>query len=360
MAGIRGGPARKTILLGLARGALGYGGLIHDLKNFVLRGDPHRLVDAQRALLELRVVTTGYRSAGVTPEEEAALADLEAVLEQYRAAIATAELLAVQGAGPAELDAAITVDDGPAFDALRRLDRAVISGRNASVDAVNRHVVTLSSIAVAGAVGAGLFFVILAAGFGWYVRRRLVMPISALAAAFQAIDPAVSIDQRLPLRQTRWPNELDDLAQDGNKLLDAYSEQFGERQRADFALAASESRVRAIVEQTAEGIVAIDARGLIESFNPAAETMFGYSAEEVIGQNVSLLSPAGERRAHEEFVSNSELHAPRIINLTRDLIGARKDGSSFPLELDVAPMEVEGVGKFVGVMRDISERKAME
>ena len=362
------GAARKTILIGVARSSLGYGGLIHHLKNFVISGDPNQLVSANRALMDLRLVITGYRSLGVSQEEEAALEDLTGVVNQYQLAITDAEFLAIINSaamdGPGmdfvALNAAITVDDSPALDALRQLDHIALTARDANASAISQGVATLQTTVVAGAAGAGAFFLVLAVIFGWYVRARLVTPISALVGAFRAIDPAKSIGDRLPVRETRWPDELDELAHSGNRLLDAIGEQFGKRQQADSALEASESRVRAIVSQSAEGMVSIDSHGLIETFNPAAESIFGYAAEDVIGKNVSMLSPANERDAHETFVDNSDLHAPRIINLARDLVGARKDGSTFPMELNVAPMEVDGRKMFVGIVRDVTDRMQMD
>ena len=129
-----------------------------------------------------------------------------------------------------------------------------------------------------------------------------------------------------------------------------------ERKRAEAALRESAARMRAIIENSGEGIVTIDDKGLIEMFNPAAERMFGYAASEVTGKNVSLLNPPDERRQHEEYVDNSDLHAPRIINQARALTGSRKDGTTFPLELNVSPMNVGGKQMFVGIMHDISER----
>ncbi len=358
------GASRKMELLGAARSSLGYGGLTHHLKMFITSADPNDLIAASQALLEVGVVITDYRSLGVSREEEAALADIAGVMEVYRQAIANAEILAAINSdvrdGPVALNDAVTVDDAPALDALRRLDQIALAARESNVAAISQGVITLKTITIFGAASAGGFFILLATIFGSYVRAQVLAPIQALVGAFRAIDPSQSIDARLPVRDTRWPNELDDLAHGGNKLLDAIADQFEKRQLADAALEVSESRVQAIVNQSAEGIVSIDAHGLIESFNPAAEQMFGYAAQDVIGQNVSLLSPVDERHAHETFVDHSDMHAPRIINLARDLIGARKDGTTFPLELNVAPMQVDGRKMFVGIMRDISERTQME
>lgn len=126
------------------------------------------------------------------------------------------------------------------------------------------------------------------------------------------------------------------------------------------ALDKSRQRHKAILQTVAEGIITIDRHGLIGTFNRAAEDLFGYRADELIGKNVSILLPEKERLEHEGYTDNSQLHESRVINLARDLIGRRNDGSLFPLELNVAPFEgPEGKG-FVGVLRDITERKSGE
>ncbi|NOX42289.1 MAG: diguanylate cyclase [Gammaproteobacteria bacterium] len=122
----------------------------------------------------------------------------------------------------------------------------------------------------------------------------------------------------------------------------------------------AEIRLRTILDTIAEGLITIDDKGLINSFNPAAETMFGYTAKEVIGLNVSILIPEDERQQHEGYTSNSQLYASRIIERTRDLQGLRKDGSVFSLELNVSPLYVKDSCGFVGILRDITERKRNE
>ncbi len=112
----------------------------------------------------------------------------------------------------------------------------------------------------------------------------------------------------------------------------------------------------AIMQGTAEGFVTIDSAGIIETFNPAAEAMFGYSSREVIGKNVAILMSEDERAAHDGYVRNSEIYAPRIINKARDLYGLRKDGTLFPMELNVSRIEISGRVVFVGIIRDIAEK----
>lgn len=122
----------------------------------------------------------------------------------------------------------------------------------------------------------------------------------------------------------------------------------------------ADSYVRAIIDNTAEGIITISDKGLIKSFNPTAESMFGYSASEIIGQNINQLMAEDMRSAHDGYLKLSDLHVPRVINQSRDLQALKKDGSLFPIELNVSPMSMPGEKIFIGILHDISERKKQE
>jgi PAS domain S-box-containing protein len=112
-----------------------------------------------------------------------------------------------------------------------------------------------------------------------------------------------------------------------------------------------------LLDSTSESIVIIDSCGVMEIINSAAALMFAYDIAEMQGQNVSMLMKKDERMAHERYTEESDIHETRIINRARELWGLRKDGSLFPLELSVSPMETKEGKKFIGIMRDISERK---
>ena len=118
--------------------------------------------------------------------------------------------------------------------------------------------------------------------------------------------------------------------------------------------------VRAIIDNSAEGIITINAQGLVMSFNPTAEKMFGYSASEIIGKNINQLMAESMRSAHDGYLKNSDIHSPKVFNQSRDLKALKKDGSLFPIELNVSPMNMAGEKIFIGILHDISERKKQE
>ncbi|SFU35128.1 PAS domain S-box-containing protein [Paenacidovorax caeni] len=123
----------------------------------------------------------------------------------------------------------------------------------------------------------------------------------------------------------------------------------------------SESRLRAITDTAVDGIITINGRGIVQSFNGAAEHLLGWRAEEVIGRNVSMLMPEPHQSAHDGYLS-THLTTGRssIIGRGREVEALRKDGSVLPIRLAVGRVALPGEALFVGFITDISARRAME
>ncbi len=134
-----------------------------------------------------------------------------------------------------------------------------------------------------------------------------------------------------------------------------------ERKRAEQALRESEAKTRAILNTAVDGIITIDERGVIESFNPAAERIFGYVVEEVVGRNISILMPSPYREEHDTYVGNYlRPRQAKIIGIGREVTGQRKDGALFPMELSMSEVPLGDRRLFTGIVRDISDRKSAE
>ncbi len=123
----------------------------------------------------------------------------------------------------------------------------------------------------------------------------------------------------------------------------------------------SEARTSAVVDHVFDGIITIDESGTIETFNPAAERIFGYDADAVIGKNVKTLMPEPYYSQHDSYISNYlGTGKAKIIGLGREVEGLRKDGTRFPLDLAVTKTSIGVSRKFVGLTRDITDRKKAE
>ena len=119
-------------------------------------------------------------------------------------------------------------------------------------------------------------------------------------------------------------------------------------------------RADIVVETVVDGIVTIDARGIIHSFNPAAEKIFGYLPEEVIGLNVNMLMPEPYRGRHNGYI-NAYLTTgkARVMGRGRELVGLNKNGMSFPMELSISEMKIDEAVMFTGIVRDITEKQQL-
>ena len=123
------------------------------------------------------------------------------------------------------------------------------------------------------------------------------------------------------------------------------------------ALKDNEARMRAIVETVLDGIITISELGIIETVNPAVMQMFGYSEEEMVGQNVKMLMPEPYKHEHDGYLKHHhDTGEKKVIGIGREVKGQRKDGTIFPLDLAVNEMNVGGIRMFTGVVRDLSER----
>jgi PAS domain S-box-containing protein len=131
-----------------------------------------------------------------------------------------------------------------------------------------------------------------------------------------------------------------------------------QKKQAEAALRNREARFRAVIETAADGIVIIDPQSTIEVFNPASERIFGYRRDEVIGRKIKMLMPPAHASRYEEYLKCARrADEGQTIVIGREVAGLRKDGATVPLELSVGEARHDGTRVFVGIIRDISERK---
>jgi two-component system, LuxR family, sensor kinase FixL len=125
--------------------------------------------------------------------------------------------------------------------------------------------------------------------------------------------------------------------------------------------AASDALFSALIATAVDGIVVIDARGVVQIYSPACERLFGYSPEEVLGENVKLLMPQPFHGEHDQYLANYRSTGERrIIGIGREVVGRRKDRTTFPMYLSVGEGEIGGQAIFVGIIHDLSALRAAE
>ena len=124
---------------------------------------------------------------------------------------------------------------------------------------------------------------------------------------------------------------------------------------------ASAAHLKSILDTVPDAMIIIDERGVVQSFSVAAERLFGYRADEVVGQNVKMMMPSPYRENHDSFLERYRRTGERrIIGIGRVVVGERKDGSTFPMELAVGEMKSANRQFFTGFIRDLTERQKTE
>ncbi|MBF0195683.1 MAG: transporter substrate-binding domain-containing protein, partial [Magnetococcales bacterium] len=127
------------------------------------------------------------------------------------------------------------------------------------------------------------------------------------------------------------------------------------------ALSDSEKRIRSIINNAADGIIVINYRGIIQEFSPAAERIFGYNRHEAVGKNVKMLMGEPYHSQHDGYLKRYlDGNAPQVIGLNREVVGRRKDGTSFPMDLSVGEAILGKEHVFTGMVRDVTHRKEAE
>lgn len=196
--------------------------------------------------------------------------------------------------------------------------------------------------------GLGIVIFITMASVNWVVLRGIVASVTRLNQGVAAFG-AGRLDHRI---DTGTNDELGVLA-------GALNEMAARRRADEMALIESEQRITAIVDHIFDGIVTFDGAGIIQWTNLSAQNMFGYEADELVGRNISMLVPELFASEHDGDIRNYlETGEAKIIG--REVEGRRRNGGTFPMELQIADIEFEGEQLFLGVTRDITERKEMD
>ncbi len=180
-----------------------------------------------------------------------------------------------------------------------------------------------------------------------------VRPI-AIAIAIAAAGMLAYFASRLVQQAAREQKERDEL-----RRLNAGLTERIEAGQND--LRHSAARLRSIIESAVDAIIVIDERGRVESFNPAAERLFGYTESDMIGGNVSTLMPSPYQEEHDGYLNRYlETGHAKIIGIGREVTARRRDGTTFKVHLSVGEFRVGGERRFTGILHDLSKRAAVE
>ncbi|MDF0596800.1 sensor histidine kinase [Psychromarinibacter halotolerans] len=187
-------------------------------------------------------------------------------------------------------------------------------------------------------IAAGAVVTALAALLSFVLGRQLTQPLHRLSDAIRAYRASGTPLPDLPAGR----DEVGDLARAFRHMADD--------------LIRESARSKAMVHGVADAIFSVDSKGRIEEANPVALALFGYSRDELIGSDLSLLVPTEIREAHRGFVREAVVPSRRKMGFNRTIHGVRKDGTRVPLEITISRAVYDGAAHFIGVVHDISER----
>lgn len=189
-------------------------------------------------------------------------------------------------------------------------------------------------------ISAAIAFVV-GVAFWLAVRLSVLSPIARLREAISSIGEGKR-DVSLPVKRK------DELGQVAKMFLHMQN-----------SLVSSEERIRAVMDNVVDAVIMIDEHGKIESLNPAAERLFGYEHDELIGKNVKILAAEPHQSQHDQYIKNFiETGNSKFIGVVREVIGQTKDGITFHMDLGISHMVMGDRHYFVGIARDITSRKA--
>jgi PAS domain S-box-containing protein len=207
----------------------------------------------------------------------------------------------------------------------------------------------------------GAFIALLGALGGWALTRRVTTGLSQLTTASASMAEG-DLGRRVPVKRR---DELGELAAAFNRMAerveDAQQRLEQRVQERTAELQASQEQFSAIAATAHEAIVTADAAGTITYFNPGAERVFGYTADEVRGQPLTRLMPERYRDKHRHgFARFLETGESKVIGRTLELTGLRRDGTEFPVELSLSSWQRNGESAFAGIIRDVTQRREAE
>ena len=393
-------PLSKARISADLRAAIGYGGMIHGFKNYILRHKSSQLKNTEQMLQKVFDAILQYRDFELSKTESMALDDIEFVMNQYAKNLSVVTRKITEGLSNKAIDRLVVVNDQPALHGLSLLDIEIshqVIVRNNSVTNALKKLENKLDINVWGSI---LFLVFVVITIIWLMQFHIINPIlrltrSMVKLANNDLSESVSYQYR--------ENELGDVARaiiqfkdniikrneaeveleyannvmsiqlesiqslrevsakQTTKALKLAEGMLSARENAEKAMATAEDerhRVRSILNAVRDAIITINIRGTIESINPATEVIFGYSASEMIGKNVSMLLPEGKaKNNHDDYLANfKEGNSTREINSPAEQVAMRKNGDEFHVEVVLNTMLIDDEIKVIGVVKDISKR----
>jgi len=399
----RGAPRSKAVLISEIQALVGYGGMIHGFKNFVLRGQDEYNEKATAYISDIKDVIARYRNFDLSLGESNALDDMLRMLDAYHGALENIRPMTEEGLSVENIDDNVKINDGPALRALRLLVQEANLGILKRSQAMDTSLRKIANAEQAITMAEILLILIVTAFLMWVLRKQIIAPLKSMTDNMSRIavgdydvnipDPTGNneisemtrnlqvllnnsikrheVEQHLEETNTEMNQQLlemqhlreqaDEQAADAVGMAENLVFATEEAEQAKAKAEADERRTRAIMNTVTDAIITANAKGEIETFNMGAQTIFGYTPDEIIGRNVSFLTPEPLRSNHDGYMkAYLDGGPPQILGKTQQQMAQHKHGNQFPIDLTINPMYIGDDVNFIAVIRDITERKAAE
>jgi diguanylate cyclase (GGDEF)-like protein/PAS domain S-box-containing protein len=396
-------PLSKARVSADLRAAIGYGGMIHEYKNYVLRNELKYKKNVELQLQQAYESIQQYRSLQPQQAEILALNDIETTLQNYGNNLDIISQLISKNTNISDINKSIQIDDYKALRGLNIIDKEIylqINEYNTAVEEALERVKKTSHIITWG-VFLLLFCIFIFVV--WLIQARVIEPILRLTRSMIRLS---NNDLSTVLENDHNENELGDIA----RTMSVFKNNMVERQQTEVDLEAAnnelnvqldnivhlreqseqqttkalalaegladarksaeysalkaeenELRVSSILDSVQDSIITINHKGIIESVNPATEHMFGYYSAELVGKNISMLVPEPNKSIHDEYINRFLKEGPsRNLSKPIEQEAQTKNGSTFVMELHINTIVLSRETKIIGVIKDITERKEWE
>ena len=399
----------KWILASDLRASLGYGGMIHSYKNYLLRHDDEYFYRAMDKITQVYQQVSSYRALSNTSEESVALDQLLITIQTYQASLEKARLLVKQGMEIESIDRKIKIDDGPAINALNNLSREIYYQLETKSEHVLNSLNTYQELGIWIVFFTLLVIIVLVSVCVWILVFSIARPISRMSIQMYSLaggntDIEIEHQQQkneigsmaravetfrqnaitqlvaeqslgnvnseleknlseLSLMKDKSDQQVEESKVLADRLYKASDDAFSASKRAE----EQKERANAIINSVSDAIISIDDASNIITFNSAAEEIFGYQLAEVLGKDLSMLMPNPHRASHHQYVDNYHKSGESKLlgyldkfGQRRELPALRKNGEVFPMEISIGETKVGGRRMYIGVVRDLSKQKIIE
>jgi len=294
----------ESIALSNLYSHLGYGGFIHDFKNYIIRQDEELFMKLSRDKHDLRLDLDNYKSNFLVPGMEVEFESLRNVIEQYIEKLELARVKIAEGIRPDELDRLMWVDDQPALEALNSISNKMI--QHATEDTVA-------------------------------IRKRTSATIELIVFMLSALVLVVLFLVYVVITVNRQFLKSKMVAEESKDALDG------------------------ILNSLSDTVISVDEKSNIVWVSGAVKKMFGYEPEELIGLNVKRLIPENARKDHAKWFRGYFANpSPRALGVNNILHALRKGGDEFPIEVSLNTVTMNGMKVAIAAIHDITERIAYE